>query len=803
MDNPLLKIKEEIRGCTACPLHELENRTPVPPDDTGRFIMIIGEAPGREENSHGKPFIGASGKSLSQLLSLAGLARSDCYITNVAKCWPDSNKIGKQKAPTKKQQQTCGDLFLKREVDLIKPGIILTLGATALKYFLPHDSITDVHGQLLEIDGVPLVAMYHPAAAMYNPQLNQTLADDFKRLPDLINRFTEGEYKQDIPSEIVQVEDFLELFSDVNGTVAVDFETTDLRTHVADVVGIAVAWDDKAYYIPTTEEDHVWVMRKLQPLWDYPDLVAHNAKYEMGIIRNYGIKLKAPLEDTLIQAALLNKPQKGLKPLALQEFGYKMTEISELIGSGKKQINMREVAVEKAAPYACADVFFTRKLFGVFSRDIPSDVDRIYRGIEKKLLPAVVSMEQQGCKLDSDAIDNARTELDVLYNKELIEFQTAALIEHSVVVDDDFNPISPKQSLDFMHQVGANKLDSTNANVMQVIASQFPIANRIVQLRHLRKLKGTYIEALYRMQGRAYGSVNPTGTDTGRFSYSGWKINGQQWGINLQTIPKPKIWEDESNAESNLVRQCFIPDDGKVFIELDYSQIELRVMAHMSDDQMMIDAYMRGADIHTEMQRMAKLEDYMPNAESDSVRRVAKIMNFALQYDPNDRNAAFVLQRTCAQAGVFLSNEQADDLVAAKRAAQPGLSTYYEKIKNEIRSRGYVETFLGRRLRLNWIEGYGWRVHKSNVELWRTGINMPIQGTSADMMKMAIIKLFNEMPDHTDLIWTVHDSVLLQTPIGNEQGIAERARTLMAGVLQLNVPVEVDYKVGYNLADMH
>ncbi len=400
-----------------------------------------------------------------------------------------------------------------------------------------------------------------------------------------------------------------------------------------------------------------WLDRMLGAM-SHLKVTAHNAKYEQGMFYRYGItEIPFRIDDTFILMAMLNRDNKGLKAATLQEFGYKMTDIEELIGKGKDQITMREVPATEASPYVCADVWFTLLHWPILANEMNDDLWGVYNDIEIPLLPAVVEMENGGCAIDTDQVEVAQEQLEVLYAKEAQDFiDTGDRI--GFPIPDKFNPRSPIMALEWLKKTGCDIKD-TNANTLMAILRDHPHVMHIIQLRHLLKLESSYVNGLRVMNGRAYGSVNPSGTETGRFSYSGWKLKDGQWGINLQTIPKPKMWEEGDNAESNLVRRCFIADPGRILIELDYSQIELRVAAHISRDPMMIQAYLEGRDIHTEMEVTARLRYYMPDADDESVRRVAKILNFALQYEPDDKSAVKVLIRTCAQAKVYLTVDEA------------------------------------------------------------------------------------------------------------------------------------------------
>jgi DNA polymerase-1 len=788
-------LLDGLRSCQACELCSPARINPVPGVALGEFDQVkyalIGEAPGRNENARRVPFVGLSGTELMRMLKLADIPTEQCYITNIAKGWPPANAQGKQKKPSPSQQRTCVELFLWKELEVVKPEVIITLGATALQWFVPGEKISDNHGQVFDWNGTPVFAVNHPAAALHNPRLMKTIEDDFKAFKSkLIQKADTAP-----PWEIIEnPDDLKDFFQDE--LIAFDFETSDLRIHQATIVGMSVANSERAAYIPVQLYGNSRTfIKELAPLWDR-HLVAHNAKFEAGIVRRFGGSPSRPIEDTMLLAALMGKP-KGLKSLTLHEFGYKMTEIEELIGpNNKNQLSMEDISIEEAAPYACADAWFTRKLWNRLTDEIDPDLWQVYTDIERPLIVPVVKMESHGIRLDTKSAVAAQTSIMEMYEEE-----RKALAKASG--DPDFNPVSPKQSLELLQSFGS-KVKSTNAKILHMEGASYPICFNIIQSRHLRKLAGTYGAAIENMGDRAYGSANPTGTETGRFSYSGWRIKGQQWGVNLQTIPRPKAWEEGASLESNMIRRCFIADPGCSLIDIDYSQIELRVMAHLSLDQNMTRIYQEGGDIHAEMQDIAQLDSILPNADSDALRRVAKILNFSITYNPDDHTASYVVQSTAAEAKVRLSYNQSKALVQAKRQATPGVSEFYKQIQFYIKDRGYVETEMGRRLYTSWIRGGNRSAIKANMDTLREAINMPVQGTSADILKLAIIKLHqtNPYPDRFLTKVVVHDDIVFQCPSGMEAELLAWAVPIMENVYTLRVPILVEAKVGPNWADM-
>ena len=804
----------DLRDCVMCDLSSLPGNNVVPGfGNHNATVMVIQGAPSEDDNNEGQPNSGKAGKQVRNLLKLAGVQPEEVYFTSAAKCLPDVDKNGKRKRPAKVGTlKKCAVHWLNMEIDEVDPDFIITMGADALSVLFPGESVTNVHGQVLELDKYLVIPMNDVNASYYNPKAMEIIKEDFTRIPQKLKRAVEGEEK--VPAELLTIDSALDMARSCSKgePIAIDFETTGLRTWLEDIAGIALATGQKSGYLPTVgwSEDQISSFLKLlfidghEATW-----IAHNAKYELGMLRRYGVVIMR-MEDTMEQAALLCRPVKGLKALVLQEFGYKMIEISELIGSGKNQISFADVPIDEAIPYASADAWFTLKLWHVFNDLMPEGGEEVYNEIELPLLPAITDMENFGCPLDPVAVQQGLDKLEPEIDEALGQFIND-LAELGYEAPDDFNINSWQQTLKALKAVKV-PTKSTDSKVLLRLAADYPIVLNVIEIRHLKKLRNTYLVGLDLMKERAYGSVNPVGTGTGRFSYSGWKIPNPeptgkaeiQWGVNLQTIPKPKMWEDANDAESNLIRQCFIAEPGYTLMEADYSQIELRVMAHMADDDAMIEAYLDDRDIHNETIELAGLEDEMPEADADSIRRVAKIVNFGTQYEPDDRSASYVVRRTCAEAKVFMTEEQAEAIVAAKRDAYPGVTRYYNKIKADMKRQGYVETEFGRRMYAQWLDGWGRQVARTNNAAWREAVNMPIQGTAADIIKKAIVEIWNHLHEipGMKIVWTVHDSILFMVPDALLKEAEAWVTDKMENIYTLVVPLLVDVKAGKNLAEL-
>lgn len=790
-----MEFLKTIDNCDACGICGVFDRLPVPPsgNSEGEF-MVISASPGANENHARKPFSSYNARNVSELLGIAGISVDNCWFTNLVKGWPHPGANGKAKNLGIKQIKTCSQKWLLKEILTMDPKYIITFGAKPLQLFFPDEKISNAHGQVLEWEGgIKILPMYDPSSVAYNPQLKEEIATDFERIgAKLEGSQKKFEIEYTILTTPIELQNLNYEIEQWNGPIAFDFETTDLRTHVAEVVGTSISFGGKTYYIPKDG----WL--NLSNLFVHDQLIAHNAMYELGIMFNHGIEVPHTPNDGMVMASVINESYKGLKSLVFKYFNHKMVEFSDLIGSGVKEKSADEVPLSEIAPYASEDAYWEDRLYPTLEAKLSNSVRPTY-DLERLLIPVAARMQLRGIPLSLAEIVTARDQLTVSYGRIIGKIRLA-------VGDEEFNPNSPPQVLKLLKGMGSS-IKSTGSPILRTLIVKYPITQDIIEARHLQKLKGTYIDSLEEMYPRAYGSINPTGTGTGRFSYSGFHIKGRQkvWGVNLQTIPKPKIWEDANNAESNLVRRCFNTEGDGVLIEIDESQIELRVAAHVADERNMIAAYRNDEDIHYRMQTDANLTEVLPNADYDAVRRVAKVLNFGLLYEPQDKSAVGVVLRACAEAQVFLSRDEAQNLVQAKRMAQPGLVDYYHHIEFLMQSQGYVETETGRRMRMGWLPGYSDAIKYANASNHRMAVNMPIQGTAADIIKMALVEIDEFLESNnittTQMLLTVHDSIIFwqqELDIDTLKVI----KNIMETCYSLRVPLKVDIKVGTNLAEM-
>lgn len=579
--------------------------------------------------------------------------------------------------------------------------------------------------------------------------------------------------------------------------LAVDLETSSTDTIDCEIAGYALSGAEATgCYIPVGHLDeeaqleHELVKRALRPVLENPEIpkVLHNAKFDMKVLRRHGIHLRGLHDDTMILAFVLNKEQIGLKSLARNMLGVEMTPIEDLIGKGRKQITMLEVSAEQAGPYAAADADLTLCLAGKLLEELSENatLERLYREFELPLVPILVDMELTGITLETGSLrdldeqltDEIATITQTIYEDAGHEFNIASPKQLSGVLFDELGlPPTRKTSQGF----------STDAQQLERLEERYPIVKRVLQWRELNRLRGTYVEALplqvHSSTGRVHTDYNQTAAATGRLS-------SEQ--PNLQNIPV-------RTEQGRQIRAAFVPqsmpDDGVrddvCFVAADYSQIELRVLAHLSEDEGLITAFRNGEDIHAATAAGAygvSLDDVQPE-----MRRVAKMMNFGVIYGLS----AHGLSR---RSGMERHDAQA--FIDAYFERFPRVKQWLDEIKQSTKERGYAETLVGRR---RYLPNINARSFQDRSAAERMAVNMPVQGTAADVMKRAMIDVADAMREQelrTRMLLQVHDELIFETPEGEVDPLAELLREIMPSALNLTVPLQIEVKRGPNWRDL-
>lgn len=575
-----------------------------------------------------------------------------------------------------------------------------------------------------------------------------------------------------------------------------DVETTGVDQMSADLVGIALAVDgETGYYVPVGHQKgkqlplQTVISALRQPLTN-PNIAkyAHNATFDLVIMQRYGIDVTPITFDTMVAEWMRDTTSKflGLKNFANQYLKLPMTEISELIGSGKKQITMDAVPIESAAPYAAADAAVTYRAYALLRPEIESNpqVWELFTTLEMPLIPVIASMERAGVVLDSQFLVQMSQELTVELKRLENEIHTLS------GVSGEFNINSPKQLNDVLFNKLALSVEglkktqhgySTDAATLENLKDTHPIVALILQHREVSKLKGTYVDALPALvnpqTGRVHTSYNQTGTSTGRFSSS---------NPNLQNIPI-------RTELGRQVRRAFIAPAGRVLLGVDYSQVELRILAHISGDQTLLEAFRQEQDIH----RATAAAVYGIDLEKVTYeqRSFAKRVNFGLIYGMGAFRLARDSDLTLAEAQAFIKTYF---------HRLPGVERYIEETKRQAYQKGYVQTLFGRRGEFGALKD-----SKSSQQiragLERAAINMPIQGTAADIMKRAMITLYAQLAAHkldAKMILQVHDELVLEVPEAQLLQTKSLVVEVMEGACQLDAPLRANAHAGSNWRDM-
>ena len=572
--------------------------------------------------------------------------------------------------------------------------------------------------------------------------------------------------------------------------IAVDTETTSTDQMRAELVGISLAVDERrGYYVPVGHRRGQQlplqaVLTALRPPLAEARIpkAGHNIKYDYVVLARYGLKISPLGFDTMIAEWLTNPDSRnlGLKNLAWVRLGREMTGIDALIGKGKKQISMAEVSIEEAARYAADDAVVVLQLMPQLQDALDgAGATPLFEEIEMPLIPVLAAMEMNGIALDMDFLERMSAEL--LERMRTIEEQIYQ------AVGGTFNLNSPKQlsealfdRLKLRPPAGIRRTSSgyfsTAAGVLETLRDQHPVIQWVLEYRELSKLRSTYVEALPQQvnphTGRVHTSYNQAGSRTGRIASS---------DPNLQNIPI-------RTELGRRVRQAFIAAPGNQLLAVDYSQVELRIVAHMSGDKAMLEAFRRGQDIHATTAAAVfgvPLEEVTPTQ-----RRHAKAINFGLIYGMSP----FGLTRS-----TDLTLAEAENFVQAYFQKFPGVKRYLDDIRKQAAEQGYVETLLGRRRYFPGLRDAQGRQQREREE--REAINAPIQGTAADIMKIAMLRVASVLREsglHARMLLQVHDELVLECPQAEIEATAAAVRSAMESAYPLDVPLSAEARVGKN-----
>jgi len=577
--------------------------------------------------------------------------------------------------------------------------------------------------------------------------------------------------------------------------VAIDTETTSLNYMQAKIVGISVAIaSNEAYYIPVMHEydgapdqlDRKYVLKKLKPWLEDKDAkkIGHNLKYDSHVFANHGIELNGTDFDSMLESYVLNSTatRHNLNAVAKRYLNMDTTSYEDVAGKGAKQIGFNQVSLEDAIPYAAEDADVSLQLHQTLHPKLMAmnSLAKLYTDIEAPLLKVLQTIERNGVLIDESMLEKQSDQFAIT----LKELESKV---HSLA-GAEFNLSSPKQLQEILYDKLSLPIlkktpkgqPSTAESVLQRLAGDFPIVQTILKYRTTAKLKTTYTDKLPLMvnqnTGRVHTSYHQAVTATGRLSSS---------DPNLQNIPIRTV-------EGKRIRQAFIAPNGFQILAADYSQIELRIMAHNSQDPGLLDAFQAGLDIH----QATAAEIFAVDLESVSAeqRRSAKAINFGLIYGMS----AFGLTR---QLGITRGDAQ--EYIELYFARYPQVKIYMDAIRNQARESGFVETVFGRRLYLPDIDS---RNYQRRQYAERSAINAPMQGTAADIIKKAMIDLERQLVEESidaKIIMQVHDELVLEVKDNSVDAVRELVTEAMGKAADLDVVLKVDLGVGENWDQAH
>lgn len=627
----------------------------------------------------------------------------------------------------------------------------------------------------------------------------ETAASETHSLPEVehidIGAAAEGERLVtivDTPAKLAELQQRLSAAR----VISFDTETTSTDQMRAELVGISLAIEPGAgYYIPVGHRPEMGpqlplteVIAALQPAFTDPQIpkVGHNLKYDYVMLARYGLQAAPLIFDTMIAEWLTNPASRnlGLKNLAWVRQDIRMTPIEELIGKGKKQITMAEIPIQASAEYAAADAEVVLRLVPELETELQEcGAVELLREMEMPLIPVLAEMEMNGVALDLDFLKRMSVDLTG---------QCAALEEqiHSAV-GMPFNLNSPQQLSTALFDVlkiqppdrtakTASGFYSTSAEILESLRGKHAAVDLVLQYRELSKLRSTYLDALPQQinpfTGRVHTSFNQTGSVTGRIASS---------DPNLQNIPI-------RSELGRQVRKAFIAGDDHLLLSVDYSQIELRIVAHMANDAAMLEAFRLGQDIHATT-AAAAYGVPLENVTGD-MRRRAKGVNFGLIYGMSPFGLTRYTDLTLAEA---------ENFVSAYFKQFPGVKAYLDGIRRLATEQGYVETLLGRKRYFPALKTLTDRNQRAREE--REAINAPIQGTAADIMKIAMVRLPGALRQaglSARLILQVHDELVLECPQSELRPTVDMVQSVMSGAYQLKIPLLTEARCGKNWGEM-
>ena len=663
---------------------------------------------------------------------------------------------------------------------------------------LPFDILEDEPGENTE----ELIALYKEFGfSMWLKQLDEkkvsahTASQEKETIesPDIDTKISMDDYTQSL---VLAEDEFTLLLSKLSSSQSFvfDLETNSLDYMEAKIVGFVFLVEKSSYYVPVAHDyldapvqlSRSMVLNSLKSILESKTIgkIGQNLKYDAHVLANVDIELNGIIDDTMLKSYCLDSvaSRHNMDDLALHYLNHSTIHYSDVAGSGKKQLTFNQVNIDEAMPYACEDVIITNELNNFFEIKLQAfpKLVALYKSIEIPLIKVMLRLERNGALLDETSLFNQQVEIKA----EMVKIQSLAF----EIAGDEFNLESPKQIQQILFSEEGFGLEpkkktakgqpSTNEEALKLL--DHPLVDLILSYRTLTKLNSTYLEALpkkiNRRTGRLHTSYHQAVTATGRLSSS---------KPNFQNIPI----RTEQGAQ---IRSAFIANEGSVILAADYSQIELRIMAHISEDKNLIKAFNNNEDVHRST--ASQVFDTEISKVTKDQRRKAKAINFGLIYGMS----AFGLARQ-----IDVSRTEAKQYIDGYFENYPGVLQFMNETKEMAKSQGYVETVLGRRLYLPQINSKNKMLQQHAL---RTAINAPMQGSSADIIKKAMldIQAWIDREDYEiKMFMQVHDELVFELEAEKANEYANSIKLMMSNALKLHIPLEVDIGIGSNWQEAH
>lgn len=763
----------------------------VPPKQVVDYKALVGD---KSDNIPGVAGVGEKTAIalLEKYTTLDGIYKNIDKVEPRWKTKLEANKDNAYLSYTLAQIKT--DLSIKLDLEHAKAQ---DLNVPAIEAFFKEMEFRTLLKTLEKVTGQPTAsAASTSGVTSARPPLSAATGGQmsmFANEPQVVSVKVESNITVNIVDSEKKLDDLVKALNKAK-IISFDTETTSTEEMRADIVGISLAIKEgEGYYIPIghnagTNLPMKKVIAALEAPMTNPKIgkVAHNAKYDYIVLAQHGLTVSPLTFDTMLAEFIVDPSSRslGLKNLAFVKLGEEMTHIEELIGKGKKQISMADVAIESVAPYAVADAETTLRLMPLEEKELKRvNGEKLLEEIDMPLTPVLADMEMTGISLDLPFF----AEMDKELTKRLSQIEKKVFDS----VGKPFNINSTQQLSDVLFKtLGLEPPDknnktasghySTAAGVLDELSGKHPVVDWVLEQRELSKIKSTYVDALpvaiNPKTNRVHTSYSQIGAVTGRLSSN---------NPNLQNIPI-------RTETGRRVRNGFVAAKGNWLISVDYSQIELRIVAHMAQDEGMLAAFRADEDIHATT--AAAIYNVALDAVTKDMRRHAKAINFGLIYGMS----AFGLMR-----GTDLTLAEAENFVKAYFTKFPGVKKYLDGIRKQAAQQGYVETLLGRRRYFPALQGKTNPQMKAREE--REAINAPIQGTAADIMKIAMLKIppaLKKAKLSGKMLLQVHDELVIECPKDELEKTAKVVKETMAEAYPLDIPLSTEARYGPNWGEM-